>query len=428
MDLSDILAEYVTSVQDINDRAYKEAKRRVLDSIAVAMASKNSPPAKIVEGLSSVFQGGAPTLGFFNATPDFASFYNTLLIRYLDFNDTYLGLEPLHPSDMIGGLLSVSTEVKGSDIIRAIVVGYDVGVNLCDTTSLRKKGFDHVNFLEVATASALSNLLSLDRAKAKNAISLSIIPHVALRETRSGKLSMWKAGAAAEAVRNAVFATLLARAGLTGPELPFSGIFGFSTVIAKDMDVEKIKLDGNGILRTFIKKYPVEYHAQAAVETSLSLDYRGEIRKVLVETYEAGKTILADSRDKWRPQNKETADHSLPFIVSVSLLRKDFWLDSYSLIGNSEVESLMDKVEVVEREDYTKVYPNELPTKVTVITDQGEFSKEVRVPRGHYNNPMSDEELEEKAMRLGLTKRQISIINNFDDMKVGEFVRSLKEV
>lgn len=428
MDLSDIIAEYVVSVQEVDDKVYAEAKRRVLDSVAIALASRDSPPAKIIESMSDLYPGNTPTLGNFSTTPDFASFYNTLLIRYLDFNDTYLGLEPLHPSDMIGGLLAVSPEVKGEDVIRSIAVGYDVGVNLCDTTSLRKKGYDHVNFLEIATASALSNLLRLDRNKVKNAISLSIIPHVALRETRSGKLSMWKAGAAAEAVRNAVFVTLLAKSGFTAPELPFSGVFGFSSIVARDMDLSKFRPDGRGILRTMIKKYPVEYHAQAAVEAAAGLEYHGEIRKVLVETYEAGKTILADSREKWRPQNKETADHSLPFIVAVSLIRKDFWLDSYSLIGEPTLEKLMDLIEVVERDDYTSVYPKELPTKITVITDKGEFSKEVKIPRGHYANPMSDEELEKKASRLGLSKKQIELIKNFDTIKVREFVRGLKEV
>jgi 2-methylcitrate dehydratase len=160
-----------------------------------------------------------------------------------------------------------------------------------------------------------------------NAISLSLIPHVALRETRSGSLSMWKAGAAAEAVRNALFSAVLAKSGFTGPSRPFSGKMGFKNVVAPDLNEEALKKMGvSKILETYIKKYPVEYHAQAAVEAALQLEYTGNIKRIVVETYEAGKTILADE-GKWDPKNKETADHSLPYIVSVSLLTKRMWLD-----------------------------------------------------------------------------------------------------
>ncbi|QIW24728.1 MmgE/PrpD family protein [Sulfolobus sp. S-194] len=431
MELSDKIAEYVVSADDFSDEMLHEAKRRLLDSIAVALASINSPPAKILRETSNLFAGNSPLLSGGEATVDFASFYNTLLIRYLDFNDTYLSKEPLHPSDMIGGLLSVASvfDISGEELLKSIIVGYEIGVRLCDSTSLRKKGYDHVNFLQIASTSALSRLLNLDKEKTKNAISLTIVPHIALRESRSGKLSMWKAGATAEAVRNSVFATLLAKNGFTAPDKPFSGVFGFFNIIARDFDLSTFEnIKSGSILKTFIKKYPVEYHAEATVEAALKLKYEGEIKKVIVETYEAGKTILADSEDKWNPKNKETADHSLPFITAVTLLTKRFWLDSYNLIEDPKVVSLMKKIEVVERDDYTSVYPKELPTRVIVITDKGTYESEVRVPRGHSANPMSDEEIEEKAKLLGLSENQIKLVWEIENMKVRDFVRNLTKV
>lgn len=430
MELSDVIAEYVTSAENFSEEVLHEAKKRLLDSVAVALASLNAPPAKIAKEVSSLFRGNALMLGGGEATIDYASFYNTLLIRYLDFNDTYLSKEPLHPSDLIGGLLAVGSafNLPGEDLLKSIVVGYEIGVRLCDSTSLRKKGFDHVNFLQLASTSALSKFLSLNFDQTKNAVSLTLVPHIALRETRSGKLSMWKAGATAEAVRNSVFATLLAKNGFTGPEKPFSGVFGFFNVIARDMDLSPFeRIKSVSILRTFIKKYPVEYHAEASVEAGIKIRYEGEVRKIVVETYEAGKTILADSEDKWNPTNKETADHSLPFITAVSLLTKRFWLDSYDLIGRPEMVSLMKKIEVIEREDYTKVYPNELPTRLIVVTDKGTYEEEVRVPKGHPSNPMSDEEIEEKARLLGMSDKQIKLVWDIDNMRVRDFVRSLKE-
>ena len=316
---------------------------------------------------------------------------------------------------MIGGAIALGG--RGEEVITAVALGYEVSTRLCDSTSLRKKGFDHVNFLQVGAAVMAGKLLRLNAEQMVNAISLSLIPHVALRETRSGSLSMWKAGATAEAVRNALFSAVLAKSGFTGPSRPFSGKMGFKNVVAPDLNEEALKKMGvSKILETYIKKYPVEYHAQAAVEAALQLEYTGNIKRIVVETYEAGKTILADE-GKWDPKNKETADHSLPYIVSVSLLTKRMWLDSYDLIGDKMVTELMKKVNVVEREDYTKVYPKELPTRLIVETDRGTFEKEVRIPRGHYKNPMSDQEVEEKALQLGLPKGVIEKVWDLERME-----------
>ncbi len=422
MELAEVLAEYVTSVsyEDLKESEIREAKRRVIDSLAVAKASVDSEPARIVRRLLPSYPGDSLLLWGGRASPDASAFYNTLLIRYLDFNDTYLSLEPLHPSDMIGGLLALGRGKTGKDLILATVVGYEVGTRLCDSASLRKRGFDHVNFLEVATAAAVSKLLNLDRDAVYNAISISLIPHVALRQTRRGKLSMWKAGAAAEAVRNAVFSALLAKEGFTGPVDPFSGDMGFKLIA--ELDTSKFENMGTSkILETSLKRYPVEYHAQAAVEAALSVEYQGEIRKVVIQTYEAAVSILAD-REKWSPENKETADHSLPFIVASTLLLKDMWLDNYSIIKDERVIELMRKIEVEEREEYTNVYPRELPVNLVVVTDKGRFEREVRIPRGYYSNPLSDRELEEKAVRLGMSEKQISKLWEMDNMRVEEIV------
>ncbi|BDC17626.1 MmgE/PrpD family protein [Acidianus sp. HS-5] len=411
MELAEILAEYSSSVsyEDLGEEEIHEAKRRIIDSMGVAKASINSKPAEIIRKLN--LEGNFPMLGGSKGSPDYASFYNTFLIRYLDFNDTYLSKEPLHPSDIIGGLLTLG--MRGKDIILSIVVGYEVGTRLCDSASLRLKGFDHVNFTQVASAVALSKLLNLSKEQTVNAISMTVVPHVALRQSRVGKLSMWKAGATAEAIRNSVFAVLLAKEGFTGPEKPFSGEKGFRLIT--DLDYSQFeKMGTRKILQTSIKKYPVEYHAQALVEAILNLKYEGEIKKIIVETYEAGKSILADE-EKWRPETKETADHSIPFITATTLLLGKMWLENYSLIGDVKVNELMKKVEVVENPDYTKVYPKELPVKVVVITDKERFESEVRSPRGYYNNRMSDQEVEEKALRLGLSKEVINKLWNFEN-------------
>ncbi|WP_338604169.1 MmgE/PrpD family protein [Sulfolobus tengchongensis] len=435
MEIAEKIAEFVNSVnyESLSESVIHEAKRRVIDSIAVARGALNSPPHLVNKSVVKFFQGEVPLLFGGSATPDFAAFYNTFLIRYLDFNDTYLSKEPLHPSDMIGAFLSLGSlfDLKGKDVIEGIVVGYEVGTKLCDSTSLRKKGFDHVTFLQVGAAAGLAKMLSFDEKTTINAISLTLVPNIALRETRSGELSMWKAGAAADASRKAVFASLLSKFGLTGPSKPFSGKLGFINVIAKDFEYSVFDhLDTNGILKTSLKKYPVEYHAEAVVEAGRSLTVNvNDIVKVEVETYEAAKTIIADE-EKWNPTNKETADHSLPYILAYTLVNKDFWLDAYTseAIFNEKIRNLMKKITVNENEKYTSVYPRELPVKVIVYTSKGKEEIEVRSPRGYYNNPMTDEEVEEKYLKLGGKREELNILWKMEELKVKEIVSSVKGI
>jgi Uncharacterized protein involved in propionate catabolism len=150
-------------------------------------------------------------------------------------------------------------------------------------------------------AAALSKLLDFDEKQTINAISIAVVPHVALRQPRVGDLTMWKAGAAANSGRNSAFAALATLYGFTSPTEPLSGKMGFKNIVAPDMDFSK--LEGNrvdGIMRTYIKKYPVEYHAMAAVEASLKLVNDLDINNIdsiEVYTYEAAVSILADKKN-----------------------------------------------------------------------------------------------------------------------------------
>lgn len=411
MIIEESIANYISGVkyEDLDDKVKHEVKRRFIDALGVAYSSLNSEPANKTKKMSGLYPGNSKTIGLDKASPEFSAFMNSLLIRYMDFNDTYLSLEPLHPSDIFGPLISLSSlfNKTGKDLITAAAVGYEIGTRLCDSTSLRKKGYDHVNFTEIAMASALSKLMDFDNNKIINTISISLIPHIALRQTRVGELSMWKAGAAANSARNSVFAVLASLYGFTSANEPISGKLGFKNIIAPDMDFSKIdKKTSDGILRTYIKKYPVEYHAQAAVAAALKLANEidiNSINEINVYTYEAAISILADE-EKWDPKNKETADHSLPFIIASTLLNKDFWVNSYNDIRNNTVLSLMKKIKVIEDKEYTKEYPEKLPVKIVIKSNNKNYESEVTIPAGHYLNPMTDREVETKFVRLtGMT-------------------------
>ncbi|MEM3133968.1 MAG: hypothetical protein QXR32_07370, partial [Candidatus Caldarchaeum sp.] len=169
------------------------------------------------------------------------------------------------------------------------------------------------------------------------------------------------------------------------------------------------------IVKTYIKYHPVEYHAMTAVDAALKvLEKAGSaqnISKVRVDTFEASYTILAKDREKWRPRTRETADHSLPYIVAVTLLDGGVWLDSFSAdrVKKDDIASFIDRIEVVEDAALTARYPEELPNKITAwLKDGRQVSEEVAIPRGHYKNPMTDQEVEAKFNRLasGLLSEQ----------------------
>ena len=429
MAIENNLAEFISGVsyENIGKDVKHEVKRRFIDALGVAYSSIDSPPASKVKKMIGLYPGNAKIIGMGTSSPDFSAFLNSLFIRYMDFNDTYLSLEPLHPSDMFGPLISISSifNKTGKDLITAAAVGYEIGTRLCDSTSLRAKGYDHVNFTEIAMAAALSKLLDFNENQIINAISIALVPHIALRQPRVGELTMWKAGAAANSARNSVFGALATLYGFTAPSEPFSGKMGFKNIVAPDMDFSK--LEGtrvDGIMRTHVKKFPVEYHAMAAVEASMKLVNdldMNNIDSIEVYTYEAAVSILAD-KEKWHPGNKETADHSLPFIIASTLVNKDFWINNYNDIRNRQITELMNKIHVTELKEYTAQYPEKLPIRLEAKCKGKTFESNIEIPKGHYRNPMTDREIESKFVRLTGITDTLEDMWTMEDREVVELV------
>src|SRR5258708_15249219 len=180
-----------------------EAKRRFIDSFATAVGAM---PAEAYEiackcALHVSSQPGATLLGGGRSSIEWATFVNGLLIRYLDYNDTYLSLEPAHPSDNLAVVLSVG-EMAGSggqDLITAAVLAYEIQCRLCDAASLRKHGWDHVFYGALSSAAAACKLMKLTPDGTTHAIGLAGVCNIATRQTRAGELSMWKSCAFANA-------------------------------------------------------------------------------------------------------------------------------------------------------------------------------------------------------------------------------------
>jgi 2-methylcitrate dehydratase len=417
--ISTMLAAYAlaTDAERVPAVTAHEVERRVLDSIGVAVAGfdEAAPTAARRYAAGEARSGGALIWGTADrAAPETAGFANAVAVRCLDDNDTYLSREPLHPSDAIAPLLALA-EIEGrsgEEIVAAIAVAYEVGVGLCDAASLRAHGWDHVNHLGVGIACGAARLLGLDEHATRHAIALTAVPHAAMRQTRVGELSMWKGAAAAEAGRNAVFAARLARAGMTGPFEPFEGEMGYvRQLLGGELDIAALESISEGrtpeaILRTSVKRWPVEYHAQSAVDAALRLraelgdDPGSAIASVRIDTFDAAYEIIAKDPEKWDPRTRETADHSLQYIVVAALLDGEVTtrtFDESRFRDPTVLRLLREATEVRPDPELSAGYPEGIPNRIAVRTTDGrELVREVRFPPGHARNPMTDDELSAK--------------------------------
>ncbi|HEV2225480.1 MAG TPA: MmgE/PrpD family protein, partial [Nitrososphaerales archaeon] len=329
----------------------------------------------------------------------------------------------------------------GSDLIAAAVVAYEIQCRLCDAADLRHRGWDHVNYGLVSSSLAAAKLMGLSLREATHAVNLALSGHIAMRQVRAGELSMWKGASFANAARNAVFAAMLAREGMTGPAPIFEGEMDFFKQVSGPF---KMEVEGFGgrkgrfkVNETYVKYWPAEYHAQSAIWAALEVRKRadeiGKAESILVQTHEAGYTILGKGKEKWMPRTKESADHSLPFIVGSALLDGRIDNESYSEKSLSDLSKLrfLKKIKVVEDPRFTSKYPARgMPNRVTVREKGGRLtSAQVDYPKGHPRNPMTKDDIQRKFLALtrGYLSRKIAgdVLLRFWKL---EAVKDLKEL
>ncbi len=389
-----------------------ETKRRFIDSFATAVGAMPADAYAIAKKCALRVSSHPPAtlLGGGKSSVEWATFVNGLLIRYLDFNDTYLSLEPAHPSDNLAAVMSVGEAAKspGTAMITAAVLAYEIQCRLCDAASLRKHGIDHVTYGAISSCLAACKLLNLNERQTTHAVGIAGVCNGALRQTRAGEMSMWKGCAFANAARNGVFAALLAAEGMTGPAPIFEGELGFMKLLTRT-NFEVATMGGeNGstefmMTKTYIKFWPVEYHAQSAVDAILQLrpqigDWKN-VERIDVHTFDAAVDIIGKDPEKYRPKTRETADHSLPYCVAVALMEGDVGLASFddAHLANAELIELTNRVKLHCDASANARYPRGIPNRfVVTLRDGRTLEKEVEFPRGHAQNPMTDAEVEKK--------------------------------
>ncbi|MDP2728221.1 MAG: MmgE/PrpD family protein, partial [Dehalococcoidia bacterium] len=334
MTMAEMLASFAVraSYNDLSEAARLQLKIRVLDSLGCAIGALEGEPVKLVKAQLEDFGGhGRCTLiGDGRTSPDRAAFYNSALVRYLDFNDSYLAKgETCHPSDNLGAVIA-GAEYAGTDgktLLTALAVAYQVQCRLSDVAPVRSHGFDHTTQGSYAIAAGVSRALGLDEDRAANAIAISGTAFNALRVTRTGSLSHWKGLAYPNTAFACTHAAFLAMRGITGPREVFEGNKGFMDAIAGPFRLDWAQENLERVNQTILKKYNAEIHSQSVIEGILELKRQhsfspADVRRIEIEVFDVAFNIIGggEEGDKTTVRTKEEADHSLPYIVSVALL------------------------------------------------------------------------------------------------------------
>ena len=414
--LADRLATFALSTrfEDLPREVVVEARRRLLDTFACAVGALDEPAPIIARGVAATVSGtpGAAVFGGGRSSADWAAFANGVHIRYLDCNDTYLSLEPAHPSDNWAAVMAAGEHVgaNGRDWIAAAVVAYEVQCRLCDASSIRARGWDHTTYGALSTALAAAKLLGLSHAQTVHALGIAGTTGTALRLTRAGELSMWKGCAFAFAARNGVFAAQLAEEGMTGPAPLFEGDMGFCQQVSGALKLPKLggpKRDDWMLPKTSIKFVPAEYHSQSAIAAAFELRPQipspSAIKSVEIATFRTAVEIIGQDPEKWRPKTRETADHSLPYCTVVALVDGEVSARQFSpeRLADPALLDLVARTTVIEDPELTAGYPAGIPNRVKVaLTDGTVLVASVSFPPGHDKNPLTDAQLETKFRGL----------------------------
>lgn len=418
------IAEYVCSLEDgsIPERSMRDTARHLVDSVACALGALDSRPARVARAIAATaaVDEGATVFGLAQpTTPEYAAFANTVMVRYLDYNDTGNGG---HPSDMIAAILALA-EIRRADgrtVVRAIHAAYETYAAIrrggLHGNILRGKHVDQI-YATLGAAAGAGVVLGLDLPRMANAIALALTPNVPLRATRTGIISDWKGCATAHGVMNAAFAARLAEQGLTGPARPFEGLGGFCQMLdLAPLDLSTIGQARNGlsaIESTGLKFFPADYNAQGPLESVLSLREGiapQDIEQVTVSLHWGGWHAIGggagDHDEKWNPVTRELADHSMAYLVAVALVDGELTVDSFAAarIADPALRPLMQKIVVREDPDLTREHAGELPrwpSRVELVLRDGRrLVRQSGPPKGHPLNPLDDGELEAKFWRM----------------------------
>ena len=446
------LAEFVerASYDDISEEAREHLKIRVLDALGCAIGAVEGEPVRLIRKHVYDFSasGHCTLIGGGTAAPDRAGFYNSALVRYLDYNDSYLAKgETCHPSDNFGAMLAAAeyTRTSGRGLLLSLAVAYQVQCRLSAVAPVRAKGFDHTTQGSFAVAAGASKALGLEPNKTANAIAIAGTAFNALRVTRTGDLSHWKGLAYPNTCFGGLHSAFLAMRGITGPPQVFEGNKGFKDSIAGDFEIDWSAENLEVVTRTIIKKYNAEIHSQSSIEGVLELkeqeDFSGEeIECIDLDIFDVAYNIIGggEEGDKLTIRTKEEADHSLLYMVAVAILDGQVLPAQYEpeRIRQRDVQALLKKIRIKPVDELSARFPDEMPCRLAVrLKDGRKFTIEKRDYEGFFTRPMRWDTVAGKFDKLAapyvndsLRGEIIDAVEGLDGIQVSDLMGLLEKV
>lgn len=412
--ISEQLGAYAADLKyvDLPPEVIHQAKRMIVDTLGCALGGYDSEPTRIALAQAATVTSIEPATILCTGaqtSPDLAVFANGVMIRYLDFNDGYIGREAGHPSDSIAALLTAAEigRADGRELIVATVIAYEIFCRMCDIVNFKPMGFDHTTIGAMASVLGAARLMGLNREQIATALSITVAANVALYQTRIGNVSMWKGCAYANASRNAIFFAQMAKRGMTGPSPVFEGRGGYFVAVTR----QPFELAPFGskdqpsfrIMDCLIKRYPLGQYSQSVVQAALEARTHvkniDDIAEINVRTLHTAVEMMAGDPDKWRPANRETADHSMPYTAGVALKYGviDIKYFDAPYLHDPELLELVSRIKCTVSEEANRREPEAMLCDMDMVMKDGRReSIRVEYHRGHPKNPMSDAEIEEK--------------------------------
>ena len=467
------IAEYAVGLQfeNLPEDVIYEVKRYMYDSIGCAYGGYHTRDVNIIRDIYMEMggKGESTVLGFGDKLPAVnATLINSLMVRALDFNDIYWKEDPSHPSDIIPAAWAVGelVNINMKDVMVAIVLAYEFEQRLClfAKPGVRERKWHHATLTQFVSPIVAGKLLGLDVNQMVNAIGISGSHNHTIGCPTAGKLTMMKNTVDPMAVQSGVFAALMAQKGYSGTEKVIEGKEGFMDAFigwnAKDESLNPTDMEGRDgvsswswdvdalvgglgdsykIMECSMKAFPTEAlthtHLSCVLNAMINndLDYT-DIQEVKVTCFAQAYDILFDPA-KYRPESRETADHSLPYCLAAAMVDKKITTESFSdeKLNDPRIFEVIDKIKGEPSQEFEKMFPEKQPSRVVITTNEGnEYSEYLEYPKGDPREPMTMDDLKNKFNSLagdkfdsGAKTQLKEHIFNCEDMSAGEFMDNL---
>jgi 2-methylcitrate dehydratase len=446
------LAKYAAraSFADLSSRSREQLPVHILDSIGCCIAALGSGPIEACRAQVTDFGGDGPCtlIGGGKASPIFAGFWHTALVRYVDFMDNFLApTETCHTADNFGVALTMAEYIGGSgrDLMLGVALSYTVQSRFVDHANFMTRGFDHTAQLAFSLNAAAGRLMGMSEVQIANAIAMAAASDASFAVIRAKPLSQWKGLASAQSALGAMNALFLARRGVEGPLQVIEGTNGIDNLLHMQVQIDWDKEGYEGVLASTIKMYNSMIHTQSAVHCMVELVKQNKFDPGKVVSIQADVTRITYDfaggglygMDKV-VRTKEQADHNLPYLLAVALLDGDVMPAQFEpdRIARADVQQLLKKVSVRPDNEYTDQYPAKMPAKITVRLQDGTMIEhEVQDFPGLASDPFTWQDAVDKFDRLAAGRVEETLsgeikdaVRSLDNIQIADLMQLLVRV